>query len=178
MRWILSLLLTLMMLPVQAAGLTANDVKRWVESMPEIQTWMDGHADALPTPVPAASTNLASVFEQGVAQLRTAGLYRSFEGTVGRFGYRTVEQWSDHSARISMAYLATVMSKESATMSQFKAQLDQVQAAEGLPPEQKQAMVNALSSSMAMMQTMRSVPADDKQAIAPYMNELEQVLGQ
>lgn len=178
MRWILTAVMTLMMLPVQAAGLTAANVERWISSMPDIQTWLDARQDAMPAPVLSDGGDLKSVFDQGVDNLRQAGIYQAFDSELGRYGYRSVEEWSDQTARISMAYLAIEMDREPVTLSQLQAQLAQVQAAEGLPAEQVQAMSNMLRSTIAMMRKVKSVPAADKQAIQPFVQQIEQVLGQ
>jgi len=177
MRWIVTALLAWVIIPVQAAGLTAADVERWVKTMPDVQSWLDSHNDAMPA-APANPGDLQSVFAQGVSNLRKAGVYQAFDRELGRYGYQSVEQWSDVSARISMAYLAIEMDREPITLSQLKAQLAQVQAAEGLPPEQVQAMTNMLKSTIAMMQQVRSAPASDKQVLKPYVKQVEQVLGQ
>jgi len=177
MRWIATAFLAWVVLPLQAADLTSTNVERWIGSMPQIQSWLDSHDDAMPAPSPAAPGDLKSVFDQGVSNLRKAGLYQSFYGELKRYGYQSVEQWSDETAQISMAYLAIEMEREPITLSQLQAQLAQVEAAEGLPPEQAKAMKGMLKSTIAMMRQVRSVSVSDKQAIKPFLKQVEQVLG-
>ncbi|MBM97091.1 MAG: hypothetical protein CMI09_14740 [Oceanospirillaceae bacterium] len=177
MRWIMTVVMAWVVLPVHAAGLSAASVERWITAMPEIQIWLDSHQDQMPAPTPSTSSDLGEVFDQGVTNLRQAGLYQSFDAELGRHGYRSVEEWSDQTAKISMAYLAVEMDREPVTLSQLQAQLVQVQAAEGLPPEQVQAMTNMLQSTIAMMRKVNAVPAADRQAVQPFLKQVKQVLG-
>lgn len=178
MRWILTALMALVILPVQAAGLTTTNVERWIDSMPEIQIWLDARQDAMPAPSPSQGGDFKAVLDQGIKNLRNASLYQAFDTELGKHGYHSVEEWSDQTARISMSYLAIEMEKEPVTLSQLQAQLTQVEAAEGLPPEQVQAIANMLRSTIAMMRKVNSVPVEDKQVVRPYLKQVGQVLSQ
>lgn len=161
-------------LPTQA--LTSSELDTWITGMPEIKTWLDAHQDQLPEQAPTPGSSMESVFQQGVDQLRGAGLYSDFETLVKTKGFDGVERWSTVSTEVTRAFVAIEMEKEAASIAEMQTQLQQVKTMPGLPEEQRQAMINMLEQSLGMVKDAQSAPATDKELVRAHLEEVRGIL--
>lgn len=161
-------------LPTQA--LTSSELGNWITAMPSIKTWINAHENELPERQPNPGTDMAAVFKQGIEQLRAAGLYNDFESRVKAGGFSDVERWSQVTTEVTMAYVALEMEKELASSSQMQTQLNEIRNMPGLPAEQRQAMIEMLESSLAMMRDAQNVPEADKAIVRARLDEVRALL--
>src|SRR5690606_39397565 len=83
MRLLTLLLCSLLTMAAQAATLTDNEIKQWINTMPSLQGWLDEREDQLPdNDIPDADYSMDAAFARGIDQLREAGLYNQFSQQV------------------------------------------------------------------------------------------------
>jgi len=157
---------------ILAADLTDADVKNWIEKMPQLEEWLSAHEDQLPETMPEDSGTLDEMMTQGITELKQAGLYDEYNKKVRAAGYSNVEQWSEMTRRISLAFLALEIENEPVTISQLEAQLKQIKDSD-LPAEQKQMMTQMMNSSLVMMRAVQNVSETDKKVVRPYKKQLQ-----
>lgn len=175
MRRINALIIT-MAIALPAQALTSAELSGWVTAMPEIKGWLDAHEDRLPEQAATPGSSMDSVVQQGLEQLRAAGLYNEFDSLVRAKGFTDVERWSGITSEITRAYIAVEMDKEAASMNEMQAQLQQVRNMPGMPEEQRQAMVQMLESSLAMFQEAQAAPVGDKELVRSRLEEVRNIL--
>ncbi|MCY0967171.1 hypothetical protein [Parathalassolituus penaei] len=161
-------------LPTQA--LTSSELGAWMTGMPEIKNWLDTHQDQLPEQPAAPGSSMETVFQQGVEQLRGAGLYGDFESLVRAKGFESVERWSVVSTEVTRAFVAIEMEKEAASVTEMQNQLQQVKSMPGMPEEQRQAMINMLEQSLGMIKEAQSAPSADKELVRSHLEEVRGIL--
>jgi len=162
---------------VQAEELSNKSIEHWLKAMPNLTGWLSQHEKQLGADdVMAKSDSMDQVFAKGVEQLRAKGLYDDFNKQVTKQGYKSVEQWANTSRDITMAYMAIEMESEQVNISQMEAQLKQLQAAEGIPAEQKIMMEQMMKASLMMVQAANDVPAANKKAVRPYLLQIRHSL--
>lgn len=172
-RFLMAITLVLFMPLAMAGQLTAKQVEQWLDAMPQLTSWLSQHEEQLDADhVVKDSASLDQVFAKGVEQLRTKGLYDAFNQEVTANGFDSVEQWAELSREITMAYMAIEMEHELISASQMEAQLQQLQAAEGLSPEEKAMMEQMMKASLMMVQAAQKVPEANKKAIRPYVERI------
>lgn len=89
-------------------ALEAEDISRWVEATPKIQQWMERQSDRLQgyRALPERQASLADVYEQGIDQLKMAGLYPEFDAVLKATGYRDSAHWVADSTHIHRSLVA------------------------------------------------------------------------
>lgn len=172
----LNVLMLMMAAAVPAQALTTAELDTWIKGMPSIQTWLGNNEGRVPEVQPAPGTSLTEVYRQGVGQLKAAGLYEEFNSLVRGAGFNNAEHWASVTAEVSMAYMALEMEREEASVQELKAQLQQLQSMEGLPEAQRQAMVDMLQSSIAMVREVQSVPDADKNLVRARQQDIGRLM--
>ncbi|MAD43421.1 MAG: hypothetical protein CMI02_16960 [Oceanospirillaceae bacterium] len=155
-----------------AADLTGADIETWMKNMPALEQWLSEHEDQMPDEMPDGSQGIDEMLNQGVKDLKSAGLYDDFNQKVQAAGYDNVEEWAGMTRQISLAYLALEIENEPVSVSQLEAQLQQVKDSD-LPQEQKAMMTQMMSASLMMMKAVKGVSNADKEAVRPYKDDLK-----
>jgi hypothetical protein len=93
-----------------ANALESEDISRWVEATPRIQQWMARESNRLQgyRSIPENQASLTDIYEQGIVQLKAAGLYTEFDAMLKAAGYRDSAHWVADSTRIYRSLLAMV----------------------------------------------------------------------
>lgn len=178
MRYLLTLIITLSCALVQAGNLTNKDVERWLNSAPELQKWLEKQEDKLPNvPEPDDQYDINTAMQQGIQQLKTAGIYTELDKKVKAAGYSNVEHWIAQSQQISLAYLAVILSKEVGQRAEIMAQLQELEKTD-LPEANKALMKSMLEGSLAMLNAIESSTAADQKAVQPYLDKLGALIGE
>lgn len=178
MRLLLSFLLFIITPFALSADLTSKDVQQWLESMPKLQQWITNNQDKIPEPeLTEDSFNMDAVMAQSIAHIKKAGLYDELSAETKAVGYASVEDWANKSQLISMAYIAlsqgdSKLSREQLAMQ--KQQLEQMTMAD----ENKDMMLKMLEGALAMLDAVDSVPAANKAAVEPYLEQIAQQIGE
>ena len=130
MRRVMTLVAMLATSPAWA--LTATELDVWINSMPQIQGWLDQHEDAMPKTSASMEQGMAAMFQEGIKSRK-----------VSAAGFDSVEQWTRVTTEVSLGMLAVEMSEQGGSRDQVKqqlAQLQQMRNAGGMPAEQLDAM--------------------------------------
>lgn len=173
MRFLIATAMMLMTTLALAADLTKGDVTLWLSASDEMEGWLQENEDKLPEyEFSDNESSVEAMFEQGLAELKKAGLYNEFDNRAKKAGFDGAEHWADISRRISMSFVALEMENEQVSLSQLEAQLKQVRES-GLPEEQKAAMIQMMEASLGMLRAVNNVSDADKDAVRPYRNEIE-----
>ncbi|WP_430462993.1 hypothetical protein ACQUQU_09465 [Thalassolituus sp. LLYu03] len=173
MRILMAIALTLMTSLAAAADLTSKDVQLWINSMPDIDTWLNEHEDKLPElGYQEEDASLDAMFKRGMQDLKKAGLYDEFNAKVKKAGFSSVDQWVEVSSRISLTYMALeTEDNQQISASQLEAQLKEIRESD-LPAEQKAAMEQMMAGSLMVMKAISNVSDADKAAVRPHREEL------
>ncbi|WP_369856803.1 hypothetical protein [Candidatus Thalassolituus haligoni] len=177
MRRVMTLVAMLATSPAWA--LTATELDVWINSMPQIQGWLDQHEDAMPKTSASMEQGMAAMFQEGIKSLKTSGLYSEFGRKVSAAGFDSVEQWTRVTTEVSLGMLAVEMSEQGGSRDQVKqqlAQLQQMRNAGGMPAEQLDAMETMMRGTLKMMDEMEAVDAADKTLVSGRMAELRQLM--
>ncbi|MGF1454952.1 MAG: hypothetical protein ACFB6R_06190 [Alphaproteobacteria bacterium] len=155
-----------------AAALSDADVKRFVEGLPaafELNKTFEaeGLDVSLDADVKAGKPVPTTPFTDGLKALREASsdAYGRYAKLVKSQGFASPEAWAETGDRVMLAYIALKTPAEALEMAQSMtpAQLDM------LPPN----MRSTVESAMAFAKTVRTVPQADRDAVAPYVPQLD-----
>lgn len=174
MRLLIFALFSLLAFTASANNLSESDVQRWIETHPQIQTWLDQHEDLFPEEAEDDfSFNMEQIFAEGIQQLREAGLYDEFNSQVQNAGFRSVENWTETTQSITLAYMAVAMEDNPHSRQVVEMQLEEIRTATYIPADQREMYEAMLSSSLEMMDRAEQVSTADKRAVRPHMNQLD-----
>ena len=108
-----------------------------------------------------------------VRSLRSSGGYGEFRSMARRHGFASPEAWVGVAERVMKAFVANKLGAQRPQMTaQMQQVLRQIESNPNIPPQQKQAMLQQMRASAAMMESSRSTP-QDKAAVQPHMATLE-----
>lgn len=178
MRFLMIFALTLLSQLALAADLTTKDVEQWLNSAPQLQTWLEEQEDKLAqAPGVDDPSDIEATLQQAVNQLKEVGVYDELTKKVKAAGYQDAAHWLAMSQQVSMAYMAIVIEQEAGSRDELTEQLKQLKSM-GLPEDSLQMMEGMLQSALAMFDMVLTVPAADKAAVRPYMSKLAELLGE
>lgn len=176
------MLLALLALPLQAAGLTAQSVEAYLETLPQVRVLADeleasGKGDLLMKEVmPGAEA--FDPHQRGARVLREKEpeAYERLQGIVTENGFTSVDNWAQTGDRVVLAYGAVKVEAESPeilALAQSGAGLDPAML-QMLSPEMRVQMEQAIMMAKAIAQ----VPAADRDMVRPYIARLDQAYQQ
>lgn len=177
MRLLLTLTLALFTTWSLAADLSTKEVEQWLQSAPELQSWLEKQEDKLEQ-ASGLDDNLSDedLLLQTVQQLKKVGIHDDLNKKVKAAGFADVMHWLKASQQISLAYMALVMEEQLGQRAELEDQLKQLEVAQ-LPEESKEMMRAMLQSSLAMLDAIAAVSDADKAAVQPYLEQLTQQVG-
>lgn len=157
-----------------AEELSEKSIQQWLKAMPSLTGWLHQHQDALHSEhIMEESSDMDQVFAKSIKLLREKGLYADFNSLVRKQGYQDVEQWSEVSRDISLAFIALQMDQEQITVAQLEEQLAKLESAEGISAEQKAMMTEMMQTSLMMLKSTQGVSQNNKQLVRQYAAQIE-----
>ena len=165
--------------PASAAQtLSADQVKQFVEAMPEIMAFSDGMKregkDAiLQTAIlPGPGSQDFAPYRHGLVALKEKfpADYGKLGKIVGRHGFPSQENWAETADGVMLSYMAVKMIEDAPNGMAAMEQEMNAEMMASLPPEAKAQM----EQLKAMMQAVRSVPAENRDAVRPFVPEIDQ----
>ncbi len=159
----------------QAAALTADDIDRFIESLPDAielgeEFEAQGLGEALMAETLVDESGAFTPYTSGLTVLKTesASAYSRVEELAAKHDFRSAEDWAAVGDRVVLAYMAVRMPPEAFEM---MAQITPDMRA-NLPPQMQEQMANA----MAMSKAIKAVPEADTAMIMPFADRLDEVL--
>ncbi len=161
--------------PALADALPGADVKRFVEGLPaafELNRTLEaeGIDVELDASVQAGKEVPTTPFTDGIKAVREASqdAYGRFAKLVKSQGFSSAEAWAKTGDRVMLAYIALRTPLEDLDMAQTMtaAQLEM------LPPDMRQ----MVQSAMAFAKTVKGVPQADRDAVTPYLSQLDALM--
>ncbi len=176
------ILLALLALPLQAAGLTSDAVEAYLETLPEVRVLADeleasGKGDLLMKEV-MPGTETFDPHQRGarVLQQKEPDVYGRLQRIVTNKGFTSVDNWAQTGDRVVLAYGAVKVEAESPeilALAQSGAGLDPAML-QMLNPEMRAQMEQAIMMAKAISQ----VPVADRDTVRPYIGRLDQAYQQ
>lgn len=159
-----------------AADLTDADVQRWLNAMPTIMTWQDAHEDQLDDEEDdmTFSTDMNTMLDQAIAQLKRAGLYDDFNQLIQQQGYRSIHQWGEYTQRISLAYMAVLIAEDQISLADMQNQLTLIKHMDVFDEQEKAMMVTGIEASIELFKKSSDVTNTDRDLIRRHRAALDE----
>lgn len=175
--FIFSLLLTLLQPAHAAEQLTASMVGQFIKTMNDMRRIADKYdePDQLGEigSMDEAMERAAAPFSSSLVIMREYEGYPEFESAISAAGFASVEQWASVGDRVIRAYGAIKMSERAPDLDSQMARAMQQLEDSDMGEAQKQMMREMMQSSTRAVQAYTDAPQADKDAVLPYLAELE-----
>jgi hypothetical protein len=164
------LALTALSLNANAANLNDAIIKKWMGSVIPIQTWAKKHQEQFRK---ANKNKKPDMSTKGmISSLRDAGLYKEAAKEMKKYGFKSPEEWAQTQHQVIQAMMALQIDAHPKSAFDPDAQLAKIKNNPNIPEEQKTRMVQLIQSTAKMMKDAKNVPAADKAAVKPHMEEI------
>ncbi|WP_138379118.1 hypothetical protein [Luteithermobacter gelatinilyticus] len=115
-----------------------------------------------------------SPFTSSLRTLKGHKAYNDFMAIIREAGFSSAEEWAMVGDRVMRAFISTeIKGQHSSSRAEMEEAIKDVQNNPHISTEQKQAIINNLHQSMAMMSAASNAPAEDVKAIQPYLGKLK-----
>ena len=156
-----------------AENLTEKDAGRFIATLDEVMALgkelEKKELDVKPQPVLGERFQ---PYKNAVAALKAEqpANYKKLDGIVSKQGF-SPEAWGETGDKVMIAYIAAKLDQESPGAMKEMENMDPAML-DMMPPQ----MQGQMKMVMAMVQTVKDTPAEDKKAIKPHMGALEKMM--
>ena len=175
--FVVSLLLTLLQAAHAAEQLTGSMVGQFIKTMNDLRQIAARYdePDQLGEigSMSEAMERAAAPFSSSLSTMREYQGYAEFESAISAAGFASIEQWAGVGDRVIIAYGAIKMSERAPDLDIQMAQAMQKLENSGMSEAQKQMMREMMQSSSRAVQAYTDAPQADKDAVMPFIAELE-----
>jgi len=183
------ILLSLVFAPlVHSESLTENDVESFISSMEAMQPLIDKHQAFIDSIEDPDNDNRDIEFSRMMSSMiddvKGHEMYDDLDNLVDDFGFRSPEAWAKKGDRIVSTWFAIEMEgQESMTpdLAEMERAMAELENNPDMPESAKAQMRAMMEQSMATFRSAASaadqVTKADKQAVRPYVERLQNVMG-
>ncbi len=172
-------------MPVLATAespLTSSQIEKFLDTWSPLQQLGSKYTlDFQNSPPPEIDAEQGfNPFLSSLENLKQHGAYGEFITIISGAGFSSPEEWAMTANRIMQAYMASSFESGEYSMSgdEIASAIKEVQDNPHISAAQKQAIVNNLETSLAMMASMKNVSQDDLNAVKPYLGKIEKTLSE
>ena len=172
---------SLMLGTAHAEPLTADEISGFIASLEDVEEvgekfkndeTLRQREEEIEASNPGAETNWMA---NSISAMKGHEAYDELGEMVEDHGFSSPEEWGRVGDRVLKAYMAAGMDAEAGEMfAEMQRQMQEVQNDPTLSPEQKEMMRSAMESGLSHFKAIAEAPAEDIEAVRPFMDKLEQ----
>jgi hypothetical protein len=165
-------MLTLLSVQSHAKNLTPTDIENWIACQPNMQAFSKQHESSFDFAKIQGVVSISDAVKQTIATLKQKNLYTQASNIVKPYGFSSIDQWGNITAKIFNAMLATQL--ESPMYAAAKAQMDALASNPNIPAEKREELLLMLGPMSQMMSSAKSAAKEDIKLVQEYALKLQQ----
>lgn len=156
--------------------LSGDNVSKFIKALPDIEvfsddlkkTGKDKQLDVALKPTPGDKSY--SPYAKGIEIMKDKlpADYKNLGGIVEKHGFNSQEEWANTGDSVMLAYMATKIEQENPDALKQLREIPEESKAKMSPETKAQ-----LDQSILMMEIFTSAPAQDKEAVKPYLAQID-----
>lgn len=166
---------------VQAADLSASQIKQWVSAAPMVSQWLGSNSDILgeSSGLDFLNGSPLEIATSAITQLKNSDLYPQFSALLQKYGYGSVENFFVEHSQIIQAYVA-YQAQSSSAVSDMKNSLSgamsDLKKSSSLSDDQKDKLSSQVSGLLGQVEEKTNTDNPNISAITPYVSQIGNAL--